>query len=347
VKRHPAVRRVLELLEPLEPGDTVRDDLFELWGDRSLLADLLNAARGDLSQRDVDEVLAHAEVQFGPVDRDENGRLVLGFDGHPLHDGTPMHDALTLDVEDYPILFALDRVRGGRRRPARYDHVVLDEAQELAPLELALIGRALRQGGAVTVVGDAGQQVDPTAWFDGWEATLRALGQSDAEHLMLAVSHRCPPGVSALARALRDHAPAPAPAPGVRMVLSDTDAEADAALVAWLSRPVARGETAVIAADPARARRLFAALPRSLGARLLLDDAVPRGELLVTTVGRVRGLDLARVAIPELSPSAWPATCEARNALYVAVTRVAGELWLGTTARWSPLVTADAVRPVE
>jgi len=45
--------------------------------------------------------------------------------------------------------------------------VVLDETQEFAPLELALIGRALRPGGTLIVAGDEGQQVDPTAYFPG------------------------------------------------------------------------------------------------------------------------------------------------------------------------------------
>ncbi|MEZ4238724.1 MAG: AAA family ATPase [Myxococcota bacterium] len=332
VKRHPAVADVLALLDPQVPDDTVRDDLYELWGDASLLAELADAADGALSEADLARVRAHAEVQFAPVERDDDGRPLRGMDGVPLHHGTALNDALTLDVEDYPLLFALDRLRGGRRRPTRYHHVVLDEAQELAPLELALLGRAVGRGGALTVVGDAGQQIDPTAWFAGWEASLAALGRP-ADRLTLTASHRCPPAVLALAQAIRDRRPAP---DGVVRVLAASAADHDDALAAWLAPGPA--PTAVVAADATLACALHASLPRALGARL----AVGRGEvdapLVVTSADRLRGLDLARVAVPELDPARWPDTAEARGALYVAVTRAAREVWLGSVGRWSPLL---------
>ena len=39
--------------------------------------------------------------------------------------------------------------------------MVIDEAQDLAPLELAALGRAVKVEGSVTIAGDAAQQVDP------------------------------------------------------------------------------------------------------------------------------------------------------------------------------------------
>ena len=337
LKRHPAVARVLEDLAELCPGRTCRDDLFELWGDTRLLSDILENAPGALTQRDADEVHAHAAVQFAELDRYEDGSIMLGMGGIPAHEGTPLHDALTLDVEDYPVLFALDRAKGGPARPRRFDHVVIDEAQELAPLELTLMGRAARH--AVTVVGDARQQVDPTAWFEGWDQSLQALGYPRAVRIELRHSHRCPEPVMALARAISERHRVPAPAGPVHFVQSD-DADAHlAALVRWAETPRRKGEvTAIVAASPQRADRLTQRLPAALRAVRMDRERVPRSGVVVTTVDRVRGLELAHVAVPELDPETWPASAQTRSALYVAVTRAVRSVWLGTAGAWSPLL---------
>src|SRR5258708_6430032 len=83
-----------------------------------------------------------------------------------------------------------------RRRPARsprrYDILVIDEAQEMAPLELALIGRSLAPGGTLVVAGDVHQQTDPTTAFLDWHATMRELGCDDYASVTLEVGYRCP-----------------------------------------------------------------------------------------------------------------------------------------------------------
>ncbi|MBX2799787.1 MAG: AAA family ATPase [Myxococcales bacterium] len=338
-KRHPAVSVVLDEVAELQSAPVDRDDLFELWGDPRLLADVVDESSGDLSRGDASQVEEHTAVQFAEVDRFEDGSLMLAMGDVPFHDGTPLHDALTSDVEDYPVLFALDRLRGGRRAPRRFDHVVVDEAQEFAPLELALIGRAVRRGGSLTVVGDAGQQVDPTAWFADWEATLTALGHGDVRRLQMAQSHRCPQGVVQLARALRQRQPVGRPGTGVRQRRFDThDSQVDA-LVAWARASPEARTTAVVTPDPEAARRWIRQLPSELGARLVLDRSAQVRGLVVTTVGRVRGLELDRVAVPDLSKEAWADNPSERNALYVAVTRATQEVWLSTASSdWSALL---------
>jgi hypothetical protein len=75
-------------------------------------------------------------------------RFSSGLPGRPIDEGTTLQDADSCDVEDYPVLFALNRlVAGGDVTPRgalqTWDCVVVDEARELAPLDLQLIGRAL------------------------------------------------------------------------------------------------------------------------------------------------------------------------------------------------------------
>lgn len=323
-KRHPAVLEVLEEIGQLRDEPVQREDLFELWGDTALVHEIVDASGGDLTEAEARAVVAHASVQFTEVDRTEEGELVLGAEGLPLHAGTPVEDALTCDVEDLPILFALERLRGGRRRPRTVLHLLLDEAQEVAPLELALLGQAVRRGGSVTVVGDAGQQVDPSAWFGGWLASLEQLGIPDAVQLELVHNHRCPAAVVALAQAILAQQPLPPPGVGLQRLRSVDREALRAGLAAWIG---ASEPAVVVAPDPGSAAELYRALPHGLGLSLSVERGTPLARRAVTVPERLRGLEVERVAIAELS--SWPATAAGRRALYLAVTRATRGVWLG------------------
>src|SRR5207245_9823525 len=113
-----------------------------------------------------------------------------------------------VDVEDYAVLFELERLRAQRARvapasPSKYQYLLIDEAQEFSPLELSLLGRCVSRGGTLIVAGDAGQQVDPAAYFRGWDVTRRELGAAEHGRAVLEVGYRRAPEVSEFARALR------------------------------------------------------------------------------------------------------------------------------------------------
>ena len=152
------------------------------------------------------------EQEYRHVDADR----LAAVDGLALDERTPTQDAATVDVEDCTVMFAINRLRSGRDSTAKgrlrtFDHIVLDEAQELAPLELAVIGRALDAGGSITVAGDDHQQTDESAAFGGWSEAMRALGAAHYHRAVLEESYRCPPAVLDFARALfeRDVCPPP------------------------------------------------------------------------------------------------------------------------------------------
>jgi DNA helicase IV len=52
-----------------------------------------------------------------------------------------------------------------KERPRRYGHVIIDEAQDLTPMELAMVGR--RMAGAFTLLGDVAQATGPVP-YRGW-----------------------------------------------------------------------------------------------------------------------------------------------------------------------------------
>jgi DNA helicase IV len=282
----------------------------------------------------IDEVLEHTRAQFSRTAEDEwahvtdRARLVA-VDRRRMDEGTAAADAGAIDVEDYAVLFELDRMRAAHRAvapraPRRYDVLVVDEAQEMAPLELALIGRSLAPGGTLVVAGDVHQQTDPTTAFADWASTMRELGCDDHARVELAIGYRCPPAVAAIARRILDAA-APAPErPPAALAFDDEGALARTLgeEIAALQRYDPGASVAVICRSPMTARRLATGLQGVVPARLVFDGRfLARGPAQVAIVDDVKGLEFDFVVIPDASAAHYPETPAARRALYVAVTR--------------------------
>lgn len=359
LKRHPAVRVVLDDFRGWKPPKTddkiarSRTRLLHLFGDKPRLDRIVAAAGGALPARAVAATMAHTRIQFeattektfAHVDAD---RLVA-LDGRRLDAGTPMNDAHTFDAEDVPVLFEL--VRRGAMPPVElpvYDHIMVDEAQLRAPMELAAIGDALAPRGTVTLAGDHRQASDESAWFSGWAAARAELRRSRWAETTLAVTYRSVPAISAFARSIVEPGPGPTlpdePPPDPAVWASHCPgALAQAAALCWhldalINRDPWR-EICVIARTAEHARRLHAELSRGLDPTLVLDgDFQFDPGVVVTTAAAVSGLEFDAVVIPDLSPAFYPASPELARALYVAATRARDWLWLLTPDTWSPLV---------
>lgn len=336
-------------------------DLQALFGDRSLLELVSAAAPQPFSEHVLRETLEHTRIQFSRSTEREYAHVeaskLAAVDGQELDEGTPMQDVGSIDAEDHAVLFEIDRRRAERRgltptTPPRYDCIVLDEAQEFAAFELALIGRSLAEGGSLIVAGDADQQLDQAAGFESWERTMAELGCEAYERRVLGVGYRCPPAVAALARELLDGRTGNPPdaaaatepqgaATGVGQLAFTTEAH----LVVWLSAALRELEkrdrsasVAVICRTPATAQRLSRVLRFGFENRLVLDgNFAHRATTNVTTVDQVKGLEFDFVIVPDATPANYPDTPGARRALYVALTRARHQLVLCGVGGLTPL----------
>lgn len=359
LKRHPAVRAVLgDFLGWKPPKDDEklprsRARLLHLFGDQVRLQAVVAAAGGALPDRAIAAVIAHTRAQFETTteraNRGVDAARLVALDGRSLDAGTPAEDAHTIDPEDVPVLFEL--VRRGALPPAKlvqYDHIVIDEAQLRAPMELAAIGDALAPDGTVTLAGDHRQATDESAWFSGWETVRAELGHAQWEEVTLEVTYRSVPAISDLGRAITTGTAAlprePPPDPAVWASASGSALAQTAALCWHLDALITRDpwrQIAVIARNPEHARRLHAELSRGLDPTLVLDgDFRFEPGLLVTTAAAVSGLEFDCVVIPDLSPGFYPVGPELARTLYVAATRARDWLWLLTPEAWSPLVSS-------
>ena len=367
LKRHPAVRVALDDFLGWKPPKTddklarSRVRLLHLFGDKPRLDRIVAAAGGTLPARAVAATMAHTRIQFeattektfAHVDAD---RLVA-LDGRRLDAGTPMNDAHTFDAEDVPVLFEL--VRRGAMPAVElpvYDHIVVDEAQLRAPMELAAIGDALAPRGTVTLAGDHRQASDESAWFSGWAAARAELRRPRWAETTLAITYRSVPAISAFARSIVELGVASGVAPAGRALPDEPPRDsavwashcpgalAQAAALCWhLDALITRDpwrEICVIARTAEHARRLHAELSRGLDPTLVLDgDFRFDPGVVVTTAAAVSGLEFDAVVVPDLSPAFYPASPELARALYVAATRARDWLWLLTPDTWSPLVS--------
>ncbi|MDP9465637.1 MAG: AAA family ATPase [Actinomycetota bacterium] len=94
----------------------------------------------------------------------------------------------------------------------RFGHIVVDEAQDLSPMQLAMVARR-SSNGSMTVLGDVAQSTGPWA-RDDWSDVIAALARDrvDANVEELEVGYRVPrPAFELAVRVLGDAAP------GVRM----------------------------------------------------------------------------------------------------------------------------------
>ena len=143
--------------------------------------------------------------------------------------------------------FLADEVADLLERIPSYGHVILDEAQDLSPMQCRAVGRRCSTGSA-TLLGDIAQGTTPWATTD-WRTTLAHLGKPDGRVVALTRGYRVPQQVLDYANRLLPHIAADvAPASSVRRGLGSLTFAADlrTALAAALDR---EGSIGVIAAD--------------------------------------------------------------------------------------------------
>jgi DNA helicase IV len=235
----------------------------------------------------------------------------------------------------------VDEVTGLLARPDSYGHVVLDEAQDLSPMQCRGIARRCPTG-SLTVLGDLAQGT--TAWSTpDWQVTLNHLGKPDARIEPLTRGYRVPADVIAFANRLLPHlAVGLQPATSVRSTAGGLQVrgvgEAAAAAAQETIQALAQeGSVGVIVAD-AETAAVGHALARAGVAHLLLgteepeepeepDQAaqrpVPRVSLVPATLAKGLEFDHVVVVEPAAIVEAEP---RGLRRLYVVLTRAVSRL---------------------
>lgn len=314
LRHDPEVRAALEWMWPvLTPAEL----LHELYGSRALLA---MAARGSLDRGD-------AETLYRPW--------------------APHVSDVTWTLQDVPLLDEaavhlgpLPRVKGRVRADGTpegqirtWGHIVVDEAQDLSPMQLRMVKRRSLNG-SMTIVGDIAQATG--AWgHDNWYDVLDHLPDRRGVRIEeLTIGYRIPASLMGMAtRILQVVAPELSPPVAVRPggdtpVVVRVDGSAFDAAVASAVRieveAVGQGNVAVIVAD-----RLVDRIDRALDDAGIVHGSATSGglqqQVTVVPVRLVKGLevDAAIVVEPQLIVESEP---RGLRSLYVALTRATKRL---------------------
>lgn len=338
----------------------VAKDRIDFFMNRTLLALVVERSGGQLRVSHAEEVYRHTQEQtadaaskrYSGVDLDQLSTV----DGGSLSDEFVDDVAQTIDAEDFAVVYELRRLKLGLSRGDdeglhQFSHLVIDEAQDLAPIELSALGAALTKQGSVTIAGDSAQQIDPSTSFESWEAILAHLGVPKVAAQHLTTTYRSPRPVAEFAhKVLGPFAPREMPASikeGVPVVVSvyPNEGHMMVAFADSLSELMAReplASVAVITRNLESSLRIFKMMSDVPKVRLVNDGEFEfKPGVDVVDVGQVKGLEFDYVIVPDANSWLYPNTPESRRALHVAATRAIHQLWVMSVGSISEIVPQD------
>jgi DNA helicase-2/ATP-dependent DNA helicase PcrA len=280
-------------------------------------------------------------------------------------DGRDVSERARLDVEDDTLLLLLHQAfrghltRGGtQREPIVYEHILVDEAQDLSPLELSVVLDTASKAKSVTLAGDVQQRMLMDNGFSDWNTVLGELGFSHVEIEPLKLSYRSTHEIIEVSRAvLGPLASVDAPEAtrhGAPVELFELSHAGDAAaFLAEALRDLTGEEptasVAVVARFPEQADVYFQALQRAevRGVRRVAEqDFSFKPGIDVTDVRQVKGLEFDYVVLVDVTDNAYPDDDEARHLLHIGATRAAHQLWIVTGGKPSPLIPRELLEGV-
>jgi DNA helicase IV len=206
----------------------------------------------------------------------------------------------------------LDEAHALVGEPARtYDHVIVDEAQDLTPMQLRMIARRAREG-ALTILGDVAQGTGAVV-YQSWEDVLPHLprgGDADVEELRHA--YRVPREIMNLALPLLDTI-----APGIERPLAYR-VGATQPVIRRVDEDTLLREAYREAAELARDGLVALIVPDELVEPALAHESAFDSIPLLTPRGS-KGLEFDHVIVVE--PALVAAREQGLRELYVALTR--------------------------
>jgi DNA helicase-2/ATP-dependent DNA helicase PcrA len=334
---------IAELDERLEEGKRRDDDVDD---DRKEM-------RREVGDDGESEAL-EAASGLRPGESNNNDDDPGGDDDEPVISDVPT----PIDHEDESLLLLLHRrLRGPlmtakQREVLEFEHILVDEAQDLSPVELSVVLATTTAQRSVTLAGDVAQRLHMENGFRGWSDVLGQLGLSHVEVEPLKLSYRStfeiiefahqvlgPLAPEEMGKTTRNGAPVEL----FRFAHSGDAVGFLAESLRDLARIEPRASVAVIARYPEQADLYCQGLINAEvpNVRRVADQDFPfKPGVDVTDVKQVKGLEFDYVVLLEANTATFPESDEARHLMHIAATRAAHQLWLTCTATPSNLIPA-------
>jgi len=285
------------------------------------------------------------------ADVDEDSEDIVGADGVVERED----ERATIDLEDDALLLRAYQLLcgpllSGRKKALSYEHLFVDEAQDLAPVDLCVLADVVSSRKSITLAGDTSQRIRVDTGFRDWSEVTAALDVDHLEIEPLRIAYRSTRQVLDLARAvlgpLADPDAPEAPREGAPVEHYNLPTQgAAAAFIAEALRPLMTREphatVVILARYPEQADAYFNALemaevPHLRRASNYQFSFKPGVE--VTEIKQVKGLEYDYVILVDVNAQSYPDTDPARYQLHVGATRAAHQLWVVSTGPPSPLL---------
>jgi len=343
VVRYKSHRLLLPMLEAAAAAAPAArpDELFdELFTDRGWLAEgVRRFAPGQFSSDQLDEIHRWCtDQQFWRADG-----------GGPNEDDRPAYDA-----EDDMLLLRLCQLLSGplrhkKKRRLRYDHLMVDEAQDFSPLELKVLLETTRECSA-TLAGDTAQKIVVDKDFSEWTEVLDVVGQGHVAVSPLEISYRSTRAISEVGRhvlgPLAPDTPLKCAREGspVELFRCAGMGEAMTFLGDALRDLVAREPRAGVALMTRRASEADAVYQALKRTDLPDLHRVRDGEFTfapgieVTDIAQTKGLEFDYVVLLSVDRETFGTDELSRHLLHVGITRAVHQLWMFAWGPPSPLL---------
>jgi len=270
--------------------------------------------------------------------------------GKPFHaDLTRMLTPRAFSSEDIPALAYLRLLCDGPT--LGFDHVVIDEAQDVAPLQLRVL---LKHCSDFTLIGDIGQGINSHSGVRSWKETMLAFSGMEPRFRILSQGYRSTWEITEFANMILQRGSdelvaagvdldairvRPFPRYGEAPILSGlrTMPELSAAITRFVVESIAAGyqSIAIICRTSGLAELLFREvgpmLPWPSESVLGLADTIT-APITFISIHLAKGLEFDAVAVVNVSAEDFPKTDHDVRLLYTAATRALHRLmiaWIG------------------
>jgi DNA helicase-2/ATP-dependent DNA helicase PcrA len=312
-------------------------------------------AESVLGQRVISEPMNGAEHDGDDEDPVDHR---LGIDGRLLDEGSPRGK---LDENDDALLLRLKQLKigglpiPGSAKSVTYEHVIVDEAQDLSPADISVLRGSLTKRESMTLAGDTAQKLIFDNGFDDWDSMLEDVGITGVKIEQLRISYRSTKEIVDFSRhvlgPLADPEQPVVPRSGapVEQFRFGSTGEAIAFLGEALRSLLIRekkANVAVIARYAALANIYYEGLKKSeipALRRVYGKEFTFQPGIDVVDVAQVKGLEYDYIILVEVNANVYGDTREARHLLHIASTRAVHQLWVTSVGDVSPLLPSESL----
>lgn len=276
-----------------------------------------------------------SRLSRGVISKDEAERFSSGVSS----------DNYSCDTADLPALSYLDHLLDPRRSSG-FQHIVVDEGQNVTPLEYHLL-RLHSSNDSFTILGDLAQSVIPHRGVTSWSEISRLFAKEDVQRMNVTTSYRSTNEITRYRNRILGYVDSRAQkavsigrhGERPRFMRSRTYKDMVNAIAADITSLTKQGVVtiAVLCKTERESKKLAQELTQHGLVVCLLDEDLETEEpILVASIRQVKGLEFDAVLLSNARDYNFPHAWAYDRLLYLAITRAVHRLhihWFGELAQ--------------